>query len=268
MPKESNIYLSIVIPAYNKESIIEKTLTRVTEFLSTQDYKWEVIVVDDASTDSTVMKIKQFISHHPEKGIRLLVNERNSQKGATVKRGILDAKGKYVVFIDADYAYPVNQVDNFLNHLENGAGIVVGNRVDPNTTYLVKPSCLNSIYRRYAIGRVFNLLVRLLLLGNIRDTQCGIKGFQTESVKAILEKMRISNFAFDVEILYIARQSGEKIVQIPVTYDYIDEPSSVQLLRHSLVMFKSLLQIRLNGWMKRYVINSEPDGSPKPSGKN
>lgn len=267
MPKESDIYLSIVIPAYNKESVIEKTLTKVTEFLSVQDYEWEVIVVDDASTDSTMTEIKQFIAQHPDMMVKLLVNERNRQKGATVKRGILDAKGKYVVFIDADYAYPINQVDNFLNHLENGACIVVGNRVDASTTYLVKPSCLHSIYRRYLIGRVFNLLVRLLLLGNINDTQCGIKGFQTETARAILVKMRISNFAFDVEILYIAQQNGGTIVQIPVTYDYIDEPSSVQLIKQSLVMFKSLLQIRLNGWMKRYALDSGLDESPKSGRK-
>lgn len=261
MPVADDIYLSIVIPAYNEEAVIEKTLNKITEFLNAQDYGWEVIVVDDASTDSTMAKIEQFISQQPDKNIKLLANEENKQKGATIRRGIINASGKYALFLDADYAYPINQVDNFLSHLENGAHIVIGNRTDPNSTYLVKPSCFHSIYLRHLLSRAFNLLVRLLLLGNIRDTQCGIKGFHTATAKAILEKMTISNFAFDVEILYIARQNGEKIVQIPVTYDYIDEPSSVRLFRHSINMFKSLFQIKFNGWRKRYKLDSRPGGS-------
>jgi len=268
VPMVNDIYLSIVIPTYNKESVIEKTLTKITEFLSAQDYQWEVIVVDDASTDSTPDKIEQFISGYPDKRVRLLVNEQNRQKGATIRRGIFDAGGKYTLFLDADYAYPISQVNNFLNHLEKGARVVIGNRTDPNTTYMVSPSSFNYIYQRYLLGRAFNLLVRALLLGGIRDTQCGIKGFQTEAARAIFEKMRISNFAFDVEVLYIARQNGEEIVQIPVTYDYIDEPSSVRLFRHSIVMFKSLVQIRLNGWMKRYTLKSGPGDLPKSGGEN
>ena len=256
----NDIHLSVVIPAYNKESVIEKTLTKITEFLSVQDYEWEVIVVDDASTDSTVARIKQFVSDRPDKRVRLLVNKQNRQKGATIRRGILEANGKYAVFLDADYAYPINQVDNFLNHLENGADLVIGNRTDPRTTYIVRPSYLYHIYHRYLLSRIFNLLVRLLLVKGVRDTQCGIKGFQTEVVKVVLGKMTISNFAFDVEILYIAQQNGGEIVQIPVTYDYIDEPSSVRLVRDSLVMLRSLLQIKSNGLMRRYVLHSRLDG--------
>ena len=252
MPVENDIYLSIIIPAYNEELVIDKTLTRITDFLSRQDYRWEIVMVDDASTDSTVEIINQFISHHPDKRVSLLVNERNSQKGATIRRGILEAKGKYVLFTDADYAYPIDQIGNFLSRLESGADIVIGNRIDPDTTYLVKPSCFNYIYQRYLLSRVFNLLVRLLLVKGIQDTQCGIKAFNTRTARAILAKATISNFAFDVELLYIARQNGENITQIPVTYDYIDEPSSVHLFRHSLVMFKSLIRIKVNGWMKRY----------------
>ncbi|MEE9399998.1 MAG: dolichyl-phosphate beta-glucosyltransferase [Dehalococcoidales bacterium] len=263
MSANSEIYLSIIIPAYNKESTIEKALTRIAEFLSEQDYNWEVIVVDDASTDSTVAKVNQFMNQHGGISVKLLVNEQNRQKGASIRSGVLEAKGKYSIYLDADYAYPIDQIDNFLNQLENGVGIVIGNRTDPNTTFLVKPAAFNYIYQRHLLGRIFNWLVRLLLLSNIRDTQCGIKGFQTVTARAILSRMRIFNFAFDVEMLYIARQNGEKIVQIPVTYDYIDEPSSVRLFRHSLVMFKSLVQIKFNAWRKRYVINASPDGPSK-----
>ncbi len=258
MSKADEVYLSVVVPAYNEEPVIRQTLASITDFLSRQSYTWEVIVVDDASTDSTVEKITQFTSQQPDNQVRLLVNKVNRQKGASICRGIMDARGKYVVFLDADYAYPIDQVPNFLNELENGAHIVIGNRTDPNTIFWVRPSAFNYIYRRHLLSRAFNLLVRLLLLSGIADTQCGMKGFQTEIAKVVVEKMKIFSFAFDVELLYIARRNGGKIVQIPVTFDYIDEPSSVKLFRHSLVMFKSLIQIKLNSWMGKYRLDKQP----------
>lgn len=253
-----DVFLSIIIPAYNEEKMIEKTLSSITDFLNKQDYTWEVIVVDDASTDGTVEKITKFTSRQPDNQVRLLVNKVNSQKGATICRGIMDAQGKYVVFLDADYAFPVNQVPNFINELGNGAHIVIGDRTDPGTVYFVKPSSFSYIYQRYLLSRVFNMLVRLLLVRGIHDTQCGMKAFQTDVAKTIFEKMRVTSFAFDVEILHIAQQNGGKIVQIPVTFDYIDEPSSVKLFRHSLIMFQSLIQIKLNSWMGRYRLDKQP----------
>ncbi len=257
MPKDGEIYLTVIIPTYNKESVIESALARSIDFLSTRDYKWEIIVIDDASTDATVTRIKHFLAEHPAVNIRLLLNERNRQKGGAIRRGVTEAAGKYALFLDADYAYPIDQVGIFLAQLEQGIPLVIGNRNDPASTYLVKPRWFPFIYERYLLGRVFNLLVRSFLVRGIRDTQCGIKAVHTATAGAFMEKMTISNFAFDVELLFIARQNGQKIVQVPVNYVYIDEPSSVQLLRHSLIMFKSLLQVRLNGWMKRYLLDNE-----------
>ncbi len=257
MPKDGEIYLSIIIPAYNKESVIESALARSINYLNTRDYKWEIVVIDDASTDATIARIRHFLSEHPEANIRLLLNEQNRQKGATLRRGIAEATGKYALFLDADYAYPLNQVGNFLKLLEQDIPLVIGNRTDPATTYLVKPCWFPFIYLRHLLGRSFNLMVRILLLNGIHDTQCGIKAVHTATANKLMEKMTICNFAFDVEFLYIARQNGRKIGQVPVTYDYIDEPSSVRLLRHSLIMFKSLLQVRINGWMKRYILDNE-----------
>jgi dolichyl-phosphate beta-glucosyltransferase len=257
MPESSGVYLSVLVPAYNKEPVIETTLARSIDFLSTRNYKWEIIVIDDASSDATVARTKHFMAEHPDMNIKLLVNERNQQKGGALRRGITEAAGRFALFLDADYAYPINQVDNFLQNLENGAPLVIGNRTDPRTTYLVKPIRFPYIYQRYLLGRVFNLLVRLFLLGGIKDTQCGIKAMHTPTARALMGKMTISSFAFDVELLYIARKNGQKIIQVPVTYDYIDEPSSVHLLQHSAVMFQSLVQVRLNGWTKKYLLDTE-----------
>ena len=246
----SDIYLSIIIPAFNKEAVIDTALTKIAGFLSTQDYGWEIVVVDDASTDSTLKKVKQFMTH--QQNIRLLLNERNMKKGFTVKRGISEAGGKYAVFLDADYAYPIEQVNNFLSALENGADIVIGNRLHPDTTFLVKPLAISYIYQRHLLSRIFNLIVRLLLFKGVSDTQCGIKAFRLDTARAIFEKMTIAGFAFDVELLLIAQQNGVKVVPIPVTYDYIDEPSSVQLFRNVFEMLRSLAQIRINGWLGKY----------------
>ena len=174
------------------------------------------------------------------------------KKGFTVKRGILEARGKYAVFLDADYAYPIEQVNNFLNVLDSGADMAIGNRLHPDTTYLVKPSALTYIYQRHLLSRIFNLIVRLLLIRDIADTQCGIKAFRLDTARAIFEKLTIQSFAFDVELLFIAQQNGVKVVPIPVTYDYIDEPSSVQLFRNAFEMLRSLMQIRVNGWLGKY----------------
>jgi dolichyl-phosphate beta-glucosyltransferase len=263
-----SVFLSVVIPAYNEEKFIEKTLTKIASYLNVQSYEWEVIVVDDASTDSTVARIKQFISQQTDNKVRLLINEKNRQKGATIRRGVLATKGKYAVFLDADYAYPIDQIDNFLSHLENGVHIVIGDRTDPGTTYFVKPSSFSYIYQRYLLSRIFNTLVRLLLVKGIHDTQCGMKAFQTKAAKAVFEKISISSFAFDVEMLYIAQQNGRKIVQVPVTFNYIDEPSSVRLFKHSLVMFRSLVQIKFNAWRKIYVLNPRFVDRPRARGKD
>jgi dolichyl-phosphate beta-glucosyltransferase len=257
MPSGNDTYISVIVPSYNKESAIETTLSRSVEFLNTRDYKWEIIVVDDASTDATLEKTRRFLADHPGLNIKLLEHERNQQKGAAIRTGIAQASGKYSLFLDADYAYPVNQVGNFLEHLEQGIPLVIGNRTDTRSIYLVKPFRFPYIYQRYLLGRAFNLLVRLFLLDGVCDTQCGLKAVRTDSARAIIDRMTIFNFSFDVEFLYIAKYNGLNVAQIPVTYDYIDEPSSVKLFRHSMVMLKSLVQIKLNSWTHKYQLDAE-----------
>ena len=250
-----DIFLSVVIPAYNESRVISNTLRELSDYLEKQTYSYEVIVIDDASTDDTKQKLLD-LSRENEK-INLLSNKCNEKKGASVKKGVLSARGKYVTYLDADYTYPINQIDRFLNILENKIDIVIGNRIHPDTTYLVKPSYFHYIYRRFLMSRIFNMGVRLILLKDISDSQCGIKCFRTEAAKSIFKKVTVSNFAFDVEVLYIAQKNGKKIIQIPVIYNYIDEPSSVQLFKDTFRMLKSLIQIKLKGWRKKYILDSE-----------
>lgn len=254
---KNELLLSLIIPAYNEESTIENTLSKTIEHLSARQYGWEVIVIDDASTDATVERVKLFISSHQGARVRLLINEHNRKKGAAIKRGILAAEGRYSIFMDADYAYPITQLNSFLEPLAGGADVVIGNRADPKTTYLVRPVFFSYIYQRYILSRVFNFMVRFFLIKGVRDTQCGLKGFDTVAAKTIINKITIFNFAFDVELLHIAQRNSMKIVQVPVTFNYIEEPSSVRLLKDSFTMLKSLFRIKFNGWMKRYTLNTE-----------
>jgi dolichyl-phosphate beta-glucosyltransferase len=253
---KNEILLSLIIPAYNEEATIENTLVKTIGFLDTQPYDWEIIVVDDASTDNTIQRVKRLMEVHNNSRIRLLANERNSKKGATIKRGVFAALGRYSAFMDADYAYPATQLNTLLEPLVDGADVVIGNRTDPKTTYIVRPKFFAMIYQRHIVSRIFNLLVRMFLIRGLRDTQCGIKSFSTAAARDIMQKMTVANFAFDVELLYIAQKNGMKIVQVPVTFDYIDEPSSVKLVEDSFIMLKSLFQIKLKGLKGSYKIDA------------
>ena len=244
------IFLSVIIPAYNESSVIENTLRQITSHFESKTYAYEIIVVNDASTDDTEQKVLGFCKHNEK--VRLLSNKINVKKGASVKKGVLSARGKYVSFIDADYVYPIHQIDNFLNKLENGADIVIGNRMDPLTTFTVKPEMFHYVYRRFLVGRLFNFLVRLFIIDDINDTQCGIKCFRKDVAIPIFSKMNVSNFAFDIEFLHIAQKNRERIAQMPVLFNYVDEPSSVKLFKDSLRMMNSLMQIRINSWLGKY----------------
>lgn len=259
-PSTEPVDLSVVIPVYNKEGVIANTLQQVCRYVSQSDLSMEVIVVDDASPDASGEIVQAFIDKDDSSRFILLTNETNRRKGGAVKRGVMAAKGWAIAFIDADYAYPVEQLDRFVAEISAEADVVLGNRIDPESRYLVRPTSLHYIYHRYLIGRTFNLLVRSLLVRGIADTQCGIKCFRAEAARDIFGSMTVTNFAFDVEVIYIALKRGYRIAQVPVTYDYIDEPSSVQLCQDSIRMLRALAGIWMNGKRGVYDHNNAAEG--------
>jgi len=200
-PSTEPVDLSVVIPVYNKEGVIADTLQQVCGYVSQSDLSIEVIVVDDASPDASGEIVQAFIDKDDSSRFTLLTNETNRRKGGAVQRGVMAAKGRAIAFIDADYAYPVEQLDHFVAEISAGADVVLGNRIDPESRYLVRPTSLHYIYHRYLIGRTFNLLVRSLLVRGIADTQCGIKCFRAEAAREIFGSMTVTNFAFDVEVV-------------------------------------------------------------------
>ena len=203
-----NPYLSVVIPAYNEEKRILKTLTYIYKYLSVQKYTWEIIVVDDGCKDDTANIVKE--SHL--QNINLVNYGSNRGKGYAVHFGVSRARGQYILFCDADNATPFEQIEGLLKYAENYQ-VVIGSRYLKESKIEIKQP-LNRI-----IGaRLGNILIQLLILPGIVDTQCGFKLFKAECAHQIFAKQTIWRWAFDMEILALARKLGYKIKQVPVRW--------------------------------------------------
>jgi len=236
--------LSIIIPAYNEEKRIRPTLERVFAFLDAQDYPAEVILVDDCSTDKTIEVARE--ASRGRGNFVVLRNEVNMGKGASVRRGMLEAKGDCLLFSDADLSTPIEETARFLQKIREGYGVLIGSRAMRESNIVA-----HQPWHRQLMGKTFNKIARFMLVRGIKDTQCGFKMFTREAARKIFPLQRVNRFAFDVEILFLARKLGYKIREIPVTWK--DAPhTSVSTFRDSLSMFMALFTIRLNSLRGRY----------------
>lgn len=234
----SQVYLSVVIPAYNEAKKLPDTLPNMYEYLKKQSYDWEILIVNDGSKDDTAQVVKDLSSQI--ENLRLIDNKENNGKGYVVKQGMLSARGKYRLFTDADNSTSLDQVEKMWPEFEKGNEVVIGSR-DIKGSKLAVPQP----FWRIMIGNVFNLMAQILTgLWGIPDTQCGFKGFTEQSAKDIFLKTRIARFAFDPEILVIAKKMGYKIKEIPV-YWVNDKRSSVKF-KSMVKMAIDLFKIRLN----------------------
>ncbi len=238
--------LSIVIPVYNEESRLPKTFRESLDYLKKSKIRYEILIVDDGSRDGTLKEVELFRRKVGKGACKLLRQEQNQGKGAAVKRGALEAHGEIVLFMDADNATPLNQFDRLRPLFAKGFDVVVGSRaVDRSMVRVHQP-----LYRE-AMGRFFNILVQLAATPGIQDTQCGFKAFRRKAAQAVFSLQTIERFGFDVEILFIARKQGWKLVEAPV--EWFDAPGSkVHVLRDSSMMFLDLALIRWNELMGRY----------------
>ena len=232
-----NIRLSIIIPAYNEALHITDTLEKFSTYLSNFYPDSEIIIVDDGSTDNTSDKALSFKTGHTP--IKLIRNEVNKGKGYSVRTGILAAHGDVILFSDADGSVPIDELPRFLTELESGAQVVIASRAVRDSNIIKK-----QVFWRQAMGKAFNVLVRLLAIGGISDTQCGFKCFVREAAIYLFSQSKIKHFAFDVEILYLARQKGYAVKQLGVKW--IDSTkSTVNPFTDSARMFFDLLLIRI-----------------------
>lgn len=239
-----NIYLSVVIPAYNEAKRIGATLGKIHEYLLTKDYRHEIIVVDDGSTDDTRRLVKEIARQIPP--IRLLENGVNRGKGYSVRTGVFNSRGEVILFSDTDLSTPIQEIDKLAAWLGMGYDIAIGSRALPESEILVRQPWL-----RQSMGKVFNMLVQLLTVSGIKDTQCGFKLFKKEAASVLFEKQTIAGFGFDVEILFMASKIGYRIKEVPVKW--INSPCSrVHILKDSVAMFSDLVRIRIRYLMGRY----------------
>ncbi len=237
--------ISVVIPAYNEEKRLPATLARVAEYLSGHSFAFtEILVVDDGSSDGTAARAAEMMLGYP--CARVLRNPGNRGKGYSVRHGMLEAKGDWVLFTDADLSSPIEELEKLLAAVErDGAQIAIGSRaLDRSLVGVHQP-----LFREYA-GRFFNLVMRAVTGLKFKDTQCGFKLFQREAARKIFSRQQLERFGFDAEILFLAQMLGYRAVEVPVRWNDV-AGSKVGTLQ-GLNGFADLIRIRRNQWAGRY----------------
>jgi glycosyltransferase involved in cell wall biosynthesis len=229
-------FLSIVIPAYNEESRLPNTLEQVNAFLERQTYTAEVLVVENGSQDRTFEVAQAFAQQHPRVSV---LQEKQRGKGLAVRRGILQAHGEYRFMCDADLSMPVEEINRFLPPAISGADIVIGSREAPGAVRYDEPQ-----YRHLG-GRAVNTMIRLLALPGLNDTQCGFKCFRAPVAEDLFRLQTLTGWAFDVELLYLARQRGYSIVELPIHW-YFNPESKLNVVQDAIKMGMDILRIHFN----------------------
>ncbi len=236
----STPFLSIIIPAYNEEERLPKTLEQVFAFLGSQSYPAEVIVADNASQDSTYDLAMEFARQLPSNSPAFqIVREATRGKGAAVRRGMQAAKGEYRFMCDADLSMPITEVNRFMPPLLTEFDIAIASREAPGAIRFNEPGY------RHLVGRVFNNQIRLLALPELQDTQCGFKCFRAAVAEDLFQRQTITGWSFDVELLFIARRRGYRIIEIPIPW-YYNSKSKVSVVKDSFQMGIDIFKIRLN----------------------
>lgn len=232
--------LSVVIPAYNESRRLTPTLERVVTYLQRAGRPYEVLVVDDGSTDDT----SEVAAAFEPQGVRVLRQDVNRGKGAVLRTGVLESRGREVLLVDADLSTPIEEVEKLRPHLDE-AELVLGSRAVNGAEITVRQPPLREL-----MGRTFNLLIRLLGVRGLRDTQCGFKLLDGEAARRLFRELTIERFAYDVELVLLARRHGYRVAEVGVVW--ADSPQSrVDPMKDSLRMFWDVLRIRWRGRRKR-----------------
>ena len=229
-------YLTIVIPAHNEERRLPPSLAKIDAFLRQQSYSAEVIVVENGSVDRTSDVVREFAQDHPY--VKLLEVQTRG-KGLAVKAGMLAARGEYRFICDTDLSMPIEEVAKFLPPQLEGYDVMIGTREGPGARRIGEPE------HRHIMGRVLNGIVKLTALPDFEDTQCGFKMFTRRAAEDLFAVQRMTGIGFDVELLYVAKKRGYKIISVPITW-YFDADSRMKLFKDSLGILQEIWQIRRN----------------------
>jgi dolichyl-phosphate beta-glucosyltransferase len=230
-------FLSIILPAHNEELRLPKTLSEVDAYIRGQSFAVEVVVVENGSSDRTLAIAQEHTARMPYLRV---IHEQRRGKGLAVRTGMLAAQGQYRIFCDVDFSMPVTEISRFIPPLLPDSQIAIASREAPGAVRYGEP------YYRHLSGRVFNTLVRLLALPSLQDSQCGFKCFRGDIADEVFPVQTITGWTFDVEVLFIARRRGYRIVEVPIPWYYNPE-SKIRMLRDSWRMVLDLLTIRRNG---------------------
>jgi dolichyl-phosphate beta-glucosyltransferase len=242
--------LSIIVPAYNEESRIQPTLEKLVTHLERKLLQYQIIVIDDGSTDSTAVKVRGVAAENPHILLRLLAKNRG--KGFAVREGMTTATGDAVLFTDADLSTPVEAIDRAIAELKRGFAVVIASRRHPDSVIARRQS-----WAREVIGRLFNRVVRVLFSLPFKDTQCGFKCFTGPAAKGIFARATIDTFSFDVEVLMIAMSLGYSIKEIPVCWT--NAPGSkVRPLRDTAAIVRELFTLWRKPWMAPGMSGQKP----------
>lgn len=232
------VRLSVVIPAFNEHRRLPGTVNHVRRYLAGRSHNYELILVDDGSTDETLHYMRQLAHEWP--AVRVVTLTPNRGKGRAVTEGMRVARGDLVLFSDADLSTPIEELPKLEQAVEAGADVAFGSRGAPGAREVNQP------FYRQVMGRTFNILVQLLVLPGFHDTQCGFKLFRNTAARELFASIRTDGFAFDVEVLLRARQAQYRVVEVPVRWLNSDS-TRVSPLRHSMQMLRDLLWLRLAG---------------------
>jgi len=238
-------HVTIVIPVFNEQERIAKTLYSIKDYLSHQTYASDVLIIDDGSSDLTseIVRVVDFYSEEVKaqsSGV-LVENIKNVGKGYSIAKGLLMAKGDIIAFTDADCSTPIEEIEKLISKINNGDDVVIGSRNLQASHVENRPAI------RGLLSRSFNMFARVLGLMSVSDSQCGFKAYRREAARDVAERQKTYGYCFDVEHIHIAKKLGYKVTEVPVSWRH-DDGSTLSLIQDSLLMFIDLLKIR---WIHR-----------------
>lgn len=235
---------SLIFPAFNESARLAPTLDTVLSYVSQQHWQAEIIVVDDGSTDDTPGIVRDYARRNPI--VRLVQNPGNRGKGYSVRNGMLNALGDVLLFSDADLSSPISEAPKLFTALENGADLAIGSRWLNSEVQTERQSLLRQLF-----GRLYNLLLRVILGLDYKDTQCGFKAFTRPAARLIFSAQKIERWGFDPELLFLAKLYRLRVAEVPVEWGHVGD-SKINPVVDGVRMFRELLSIRWNGLSGKY----------------
>ena len=243
MPGAADPYVSFVLPAFNEEKRLPGSLDRVIAFLAQQSHAAEIVISDDGSDDATPAIVAARIAAGlpPSVTLRTVRHQHRRGKGAAIRTGVMDARGTYIFFMDADLATPPDDALRLLDALRQGAPIAIGSRIQPDGSDMRESQ---PAQRRF-VGRLFTMMRKTMrVVADIDDTQCPMKGFEHAAAKDIFRQQQLSGWIFDAEVLYIARSLGYRIVSVPVTWRHVQGSRLRVRPQQAWEVLRDLLRLR------------------------